>query len=84
MAVAIRLRREGNHDRPIYRIVAADSRYRRDGRFLELLGQYDPNQSTGGLNVNLEGVKAWIAKGAKPSDTVRSLIKRAEASAAKA
>lgn len=79
MAVAIRLRREGNHDRPIFRIVAADSRYRRDGRFLEILGLYDPNRTKGDLTMNLDKVNQWIAKGAKPSDTVRSLINRASA-----
>jgi len=77
MSVAIRLRREGNHDRPIFRIVAADSRYRRDGRFLEILGLYDPNRTEGDLTINLDKVNQWIAKGAKPSDTVRSLINRA-------
>jgi small subunit ribosomal protein S16 len=82
MSVAIRLRREGNHDRPIYRLVAADSRYRRDGRFLEVLGHYDPNVTSGGVTVNLERVDAWLANGAKPSETAHSLIKRARKSTA--
>ena len=81
MAVAIRLRREGSHDRPVFRIVAADSRFRRDGRFLEILGVYDPNQEKGGLNVNVDKVNQWIAKGAKASETVKSLVKRASAKA---
>jgi small subunit ribosomal protein S16 len=81
MAVAIRLRREGSHDRPVFRIVAADSRFRRDGRFLEILGVYDPHQEKGGLTVNVDKVKAWISQGAKASETVKSLVKRAEATA---
>lgn len=82
MAVVLRLRREGNHDNPVFRVVAADSRYRRDGRFLEILGHYDPNKEKDGLTLNLDKVNGWIAKGAKPSETVRSLIKRATAAEA--
>jgi small subunit ribosomal protein S16 len=81
MAVAIRLRREGNHDRPIYRLVAADKRYRRDGRFLEILGTYDPGKATNGAVIQLDKVDAWIAKGAQPSETAKSLIKKARAAA---
>jgi small subunit ribosomal protein S16 len=81
MAVAIRLRREGSHDRPVFRIVAADSRFRRDGRFLEILGVYDPNKEKDGLTVNVDKVKQWISQGAKPSETVKSLVTRAEAKA---
>ena len=81
MAVAIRLRREGSHDRPVFRIVAADSRFRRGGRFLEILGVYDPNKEKDGLTVNVDKVKQWISQGAKPSETVKSLVKRAEAKA---
>ena len=81
MAVKIRLRREGSHDRPVFRIVAADSRFRRDGRFLEILGVYDPNKEKDGLTVNVDKVKQWISQGAKPSETVKSLVKRAEAKA---
>ncbi len=81
MAVVIRLRREGNHDNPVFRVVAADSRYRRDGRFLEILGVYNPNKEKSNLSLNLEKVNGWIAKGAKPSETVRSLIKQATAAA---
>lgn len=77
MAVVIRLRREGSHDNPVFRVVAADGRYRRDGRFLEILGHYDPSKEKDGLTLNLDKVNQWIANGAKPSDTVSSLIKRA-------
>ena len=81
MAVVIRLRREGSHDRPVFRVVAADSRFRRDGRFLEILGVYDPNKAKDNLTLNLEQVNKWISQGAKPSETVKSLVKRAEAKA---
>ncbi len=84
MAVAIRLRREGSKGRPFYRIVAADSRHRRDGRFLEILGTYDPMLESGNCKLDLEKADAWISKGAQPSDTVRSLIKKARAGAAAA
>lgn len=79
MAVVIRLRREGTKDRPFYRIVAADQRYRRDGRFLEVLGTYDPGAKKDGVNVAVDKVDAWIAKGAQPSETVASLVKKARA-----
>lgn len=81
MAVAIRLRREGSKDRPYYRIVAADSRHRRDGRYLEVLGTYDPMKESDNCQLDLEKTDAWIGKGAQPSDTVRSLIKKARAAA---
>jgi small subunit ribosomal protein S16 len=84
MAVAIRLRQEGSKGRPFYRIVAADQRYRRDGRFLEILGTYDPSLKGANADVNLERVNAWIANGAQPTETVRSLIKKARAAAQKA
>jgi small subunit ribosomal protein S16 len=79
MAVVIRLRREGTKDRPFYRVVAADQRYRRDGRFLEVLGTYDPHARANGLNLSVEKVDAWVSKGAQPSETVASLIKKAKA-----
>jgi small subunit ribosomal protein S16 len=75
MAVVIRLRREGTKDRPFYRIVAADKRFRRDGRFLEVLGTHDPMAAKGGLSLS------WLAKGAAPSESVASLVKRARAGA---
>lgn len=81
MAVVIRLRQEGSKGRPVYRIVAADKRFRRQGRFLEILGTYDPQQGVTKANVNLERVNAWISQGAKPSDTVASIIKQASATA---
>ena len=81
MAVAFRLRQEGAHNRPVFRIVAVDHRKKRDGGFLDLLGTYEPQKEKGGFSVNLEKVNAWIAKGAQPSVTVRSLIKKAQAAA---
>ncbi|MBL9113614.1 MAG: 30S ribosomal protein S16 [Verrucomicrobiaceae bacterium] len=81
MAVTLRLRREGTKDRPFYRIVAADKRFRREGRFLEVLGTYDPSAAKGGVNVALDKVDAWLAKGASASETVASLVKRARAGA---
>ena len=77
MAVAIRLRREGNRNRAFYRIVVADSRARRDGRFIETIGTYNPNEEGTNFRVNLELADDWISKGAQPSDTVRSIIKKA-------
>ncbi len=82
--VVIRLRREGTKNRPFYRIVAADQRFRRDGRFLEILGTYDPLKEKDNVKVNVEAANAWIAKGAQPSETVRSLLKKATAAAASA
>ncbi len=79
MAVVIRLRQEGQKSRPVFRIVAADQRFPRDGRFLEILGTYDPQKGVKGATVKLDRVNAWIVQGAKPSDTVKSLIKHAAA-----
>jgi small subunit ribosomal protein S16 len=79
--VVIRLRREGTKDRPFYRIVAADQRFRRDGRFLEILGTYDPLKAKDDVSLNIEKTDAWIAKGAQPSETVRSIIKRVKKAA---
>ena len=76
--VVLRLRREGTKNRPFFRIVAADQRFSRDGRFLEILGTYDPLKEGNNVNVNLEKAKGWIAKGAQPSETVRSLLEKAE------
>jgi small subunit ribosomal protein S16 len=81
MAVALRLRQEGSKGRPVYRIVAADKRYQRDGRFLEILGTYDPSKEKANAVVDLDKVNAWIAKGAQPTDTVKSLIKKAQKAA---
>ncbi|MBN8421643.1 MAG: 30S ribosomal protein S16 [Verrucomicrobia bacterium] len=77
MAVVLRLRQEGQKGRPVFRIVAADQRFPKEGRFLEILGTYDPQKGVKGAIVKLDRVNAWISQGAKPSDTVKSLIKHA-------
>ncbi len=77
MAVKIRLRRVGRKKNPIYRIVVADSRSPRDGRFIEMIGQYQPRQAEGGLNVDAGRALHWLDVGAQPTDTVRSLLRRA-------
>jgi len=75
--VRIRLRRIGRKKAPVYRIVVADSQSPRDGKFIEIIGQYAPRQSEGGLNVNEDRANYWLNVGAQPSDTVRSLLRRA-------
>jgi small subunit ribosomal protein S16 len=80
--VVIRLRREGTKNRPYFRIVAADQRFRTTGRFLELLGTYDPLKEGDNCDLKLEQIDAWIAKGAQPSETAASLIKKARKKAA--
>ncbi|MBJ80293.1 MAG: 30S ribosomal protein S16 [Myxococcales bacterium] len=77
MAVTIRLARRGNTHRPFYHIVAADSRYARDGRYLEQLGHYNPASKE--LEVDVEAAKKWLAEGAQQSNTARALLKRAGA-----
>ena len=84
MAVTIRLRREGTKNSPYYRVVAADRRSPRDGKFLELLGTYDPKKKTENSTLKLDRVEHWVKNGAQPSETVRSLIKKAKARAATA
>ncbi len=79
MAVKIRLRRMGAKKAPFYRIVVADSRYPRDGRFIEELGVYDPMADGEKIKVDLERAKYWISNGAQPTDTVRGLLKKIEA-----
>ena len=76
MAVKIRLARHGAKKRPFYRIVAADGDSPRDGRFLEKLGTYNPLQNPAQVVLNAERVKYWIAKGATPTDTVKTILKR--------
>jgi small subunit ribosomal protein S16 len=76
MAVSIRLRREGAKNRPYYRVVVADSRSPRDGKFIEIIGTYDPKRTGQNSSFNVERAEYWISKGAQPSDTVRSLIKK--------
>ena len=75
--VKIRLRRMGAKKAPFYRVVVADSRYPRDGRFIEELGTYDPRQDPSAINIDVERAQAWIKTGAQPTDTVRDLLKKA-------
>ncbi len=75
MAVKIRLRRMGAKKAPFYRIVVADSRYPRDGRFIEEIGYYDPTKEPSVVKVDAEKAKKWIANGAQPTDTVRAIFK---------
>ena len=82
--VRIRLTRKGAKKRPFYRIVAADQRAPRDGRFIEQLGYYDPMKNPSELKLDLERVDYWLGTGAQPTDTLKSLIGRARAAAAEA
>ena len=75
--VRIRLRRVGRKKAPVYRIVVADSQSPRDGKFIEIIGQYAPRQAEGGLNVQTDRANYWLDVGAQPSDTVRSLLRKA-------
>ncbi len=75
MAVKIRLRRMGAKKAPFYRIVVADSRYPRDGRFIEEIGYYDPTKDPSVIKVDEEKAKKWISTGAQPTDTVKALLK---------
>ncbi len=79
MAVKIRLKRTGKKKTPSYRIVVADSRYPRDGRFIEQVGFYDPMTEPATIKVDLEKVDKWIATGAQPTETVKSLINKSKA-----
>ena len=83
MAVHIRLRRAGRTKKPAYRVVVADSRSARDGRFIEVIGHYNPLTDPPTIKIELDRASEWIKKGAQPSGTVRSLLARA-AQAAKA
>ena len=76
MSVKIRLRRMGAKKAPFYRIVVADSRYPRDGRFIEEVGTYDPTKNPSEFKVDAEKTKKWLANGAQPTDTVRALLKQ--------
>ena len=78
MAVKIRLRRLGAKKKPFYRVVVADSRYPRDGRFIEEIGYYDATKEPSVINIDQEKAKSWIAIGAQPTDTVKALLKRIE------
>ena len=75
--VKIRLRRMGAKKAPFYRVVVADSRFARDGRFIEEVGYYDPTKNPSVINVDLEKANKWIANGAQPTDTVREILKKA-------
>lgn len=79
MAVKIRLRRMGAKKAPFYRIVVADSRFPRDGRFIEEIGYYNPLEDPAVIKVDEEKVQKWISNGAQPTDTVKALLKKAGA-----
>jgi len=80
--LSIRLRRTGSTKRPYYRVVVADSRDWRDGRFVEVLGHYDPRRDPAVVKIDAERAQYWISKGARPSDTVRSMLKKGQAAKA--
>ena len=78
MAVKIRLRRVGRKKAPMYRIVVADSKSPRDGKFIEIVGQYQPRTGEQAINLDTERVNHWLSVGAQPTDTVRSLLDESE------
>jgi small subunit ribosomal protein S16 len=75
LAVKLRLTRVGSKKNPVYRIVAADSRSPRDGKFLEIVGRYNPQTDPSTIEINEERIKDWLSKGAQPSETVQRLLK---------
>ncbi len=75
MAVKIRLTRVGSKKNPIYRVVAADSRSPRDGKFIEIVGRYNPQTDPSTIDLDEDKIKAWLDKGAQPTDSVRRLMK---------
>lgn len=77
MAVKIRLRRMGAKKKPFYRVIVADSRSPRDGKFIEELGYFDPLKDPAEIKINGERAKKWISDGAQPTDTVKALLKKA-------
>ena len=77
MAVRVRLTRVGSKKNPIWRVVVADQRSPRDGRFIETIGQYNPRVTEGGVNLKTDRANYWLDVGAQPTDTVRSLLRRA-------
>jgi small subunit ribosomal protein S16 len=83
MSVAIRLRREGSLNNPYYKVVVADQRSPRDGKFIETIGNYDPKKTGENAKIDLDRADYWINNGARPSDTVRSIIKKARKAVAK-
>jgi len=76
MAVKIRLRRMGAKKAPFYRVVVADSRYPRDGRFIEEIGTYNPLTNPAEINIDADAAKKWLGNGAQPTDTVKALLKK--------
>ena len=76
MSVSIRLRREGSLNHPYYKVVVADQRSPRDGKFIEIIGNYDPKKAGDNAKIDLSRVDYWVKNGAQPSDTVRSIIKK--------
>ena len=78
MAVKIRLRRMGTKRAPFYRVVVADSRYPRDGRFIEEIGYYNPMKEPAEIKIDAEKAQKWIANGAQPTDTVKVLLKKCD------
>ncbi len=76
MAVKIRLKRMGAKKAPFYRVVVADSRYPRDGRFIEEIGYYNPLTDPATVNIDADKAKKWVANGAQPTDTVKALLKK--------
>ncbi|MFM7375380.1 MAG: 30S ribosomal protein S16 [Chthoniobacterales bacterium] len=81
MAVAIRLRREGTRNAPYYKVVVADKRKPRDGKFIEIIGNYDPKKKGTNYKIDVERVDHWVKNGAQMSDTVRSIVKKARKAA---
>lgn len=77
MATKIRLKRMGSKKSPFYRVVVCDSRYPRDGRFIEILGYYNPLTNPAEIKIDEEKAKTWLANGAQPSDTAKSVLKQA-------
>ena len=75
--VKIRLTRLGSHKKPFYRVIVTDSRTRRDGPFIKILGTYDPLKEPSEIKLDLERAKSWLQKGAQPTDTARKLMQRA-------
>jgi small subunit ribosomal protein S16 len=75
--VKIRLTRLGSHKKPFYRVIVTDSRTRRDGPFIEILGTYDPLKEPSEIKMDLNKAKSWLQKGAQPTDTVRRLMQKA-------
>ena len=84
MAVAIRLRREGTRNAPYYKVVVADKRSPRDGKFIEIIGNYDPKKKGTNYKIDLVRIDHWVKNGAQMSDTVRSIVKKARGAEAKA